>query len=489
MPDTQLREYNPLISGFSCLQGPMNISLNEAKKQFGQFPSRYGFVPEKNKKNQIRQEKKALNLQTGHFIKALLEQNHLNLKEDVHRFFNAWHRDLDSEFGIHTSPFFNINDTRILKKAIEANKAIFNPVSDHDIKQQLTDTGLIRKDILNSIHPDVLLEKASQILQKKIKSSGRPADSRIQAMLNHLNTCARLNDIRQLTGNHLLSLDHDMLSAYTDEICAGLVKLNTFRPLEHAGTLTARKGKGVEFEYATRDDSYLKLGKKTRDCTADKRGFQSDASIENIFWTVFSWILDRNYQILNVYYNNEFVMKVHLLPLYISATGCPIEFQSIVPDRSDYIMLAVDAIETSVAFRGQTAETQNNHLTGFRDEIFSKTMAYIIQLADDMNIADIYAEKFSNTPWVRDKLNAYPEIFIHADHMIKIDQLEDVYYLAEDLSTRYGYSVPQAVFMEIQMKNTYLRPGYINKAPGVKSFGLIRGQAGDGIPMKRIIGV
>jgi len=72
---------------------------------------------------------------------------------------------------------------------------------------------------------------------------------------------------------------------------------------------------------------------------------------------------------------------------------------------------------------------------------------------------------------------------------MKIDQLEDVFSIADGISSSMGYDRPEEVFMELQVKNTYLSPGYINKSPGVKSFALVRGDAGDGIPMKRIIGV
>lgn len=488
MPDTQVREYNPLINGFSDADGPMDISLNEAKNRFGRLPSIYGIVSE-NKRNQKRRENKVLNLNLGYFIKDLLERKKINLKGDVHQFFNAWHRDLEKEFGIHTPPFSNFNDTRRLKGLIRENKALIDLFSTLDIKQQLSDGGFIRKDILNSIPPDLLLEKSSRILQRKLKASANKDRCRTQKILNDIHCHATLMEVQHLTGEPLLSMDDAMIQGFTDEICSHLITFNTHSPLLQIEALTARKGKGIEFEYATRDDSFLKLGKITSDCTADKRGFQSDINIENIFWTVFSWILDRNYQILKVYFNNEFVMKVHLLPLFVSASGGAVEFQSIAPGRSDYMILAVDAIETTVAFRGGAEGAGDSPLDRHRDEIFSKTMECILGLADRMNIHDIYAEKFSNTPWVRQKLNGCPEIFLHVDHIIKIDQLEDVYYLAQDLSDRYGYDTAREVFMEIQMKNTFLQPGYINKAPRVKSFGLIRGHARDGIPMKQIIGI
>jgi len=54
-------------------------------------------------------------------------------------------------------------------------------------------------------------------------------------------------------------------------------------------------------------------GKEVGDCTADKLFRQVDRDVENIYWTSFSWFLDRNYQILKVHYESV-VMKVHLLP-------------------------------------------------------------------------------------------------------------------------------------------------------------------------------
>ena len=86
----------------------------------------------------------------------------------------------------------------------------------------------------------------------------------------------------------------------------------------------------------------LALGKEVGDCTADKLFRQVDRDVENIYWTVFSWFLDRNYQILKVHYDGEFVMKVHLLPV-LAATR----------DGGE-VFLAVDAIETTPVFREDT---------------------------------------------------------------------------------------------------------------------------------------
>lgn len=490
MPGDQNLEYNPLISGFSHSHGPMNIPLNEAKKRFGQLPSHYGFVSEKRKKdNQKRKESKTLNLHIGHCIKKLLEQKK-NVKKEVYEFFSTWHRDFQTEFRVNMDPFYNLNDAVELEKTIQANQGIIYRFSQLDIKKEIENSGLIKKSTLYSIKPqEFLSQKTSEILTKRMKVTTGQKLLETKAMLDVLNAHDLMMQVSHLAGAPPISLQRDMIQCFADEISSLLIQLNAINPLNRMEALRGRSGKGIEFEYATRDESYLKLGKITGDCTADKRYDQSDTTIENIYWTVFSWILDRNYQILKVYYNNEFVMKVHLLPLFVSDPGCQVEFHSTAPGRSDFIILALDAIETTFAFSGKLKGSENHHLLAHRDEIFSETFAFIINLADSMNIKDIYAEKFSNTPWVRDKISAYPEIFLHVDHIFKIDQLEDVYCLIKELTTRYGYNVPQEVFMEIQMKNTCLLPDYINKAPGVKSFSVIRGKASDGIPMKRIIGV
>ena len=490
MPDNPNLEYNPIISGFHHLDGPMNIPLNDAKARFGMFPSQFGYLTKKKKNNQKRSESKVLNLKLGYFIKELLGQKKKNLKKEVFRFYANWHRDYNAEFGVDMAPFFNLNDALDVQTTLAANRNLLERLAQIDIRKEIENTGLIKKSTLYSINPpDLLIPKLSEILLKRMRSAGSERHMKIKQMLNLLNAHALVMQANLLSDSLLTAFQSDMLSCFADEISSILMRLNRFIPLEQTAPLKGRQGTGVEFEYATRDHSYLELGKVTGDCTADKRYDQANADIENIFWTVFSWILDRNYQILKVYYNNEFVMKVHLLPLFICVPGYSDDFNIIPQHRSDFMILAVDAIETTLAFSGKIKDREKDRLFDHKDEIFSETMAFITQIADRMQIKDIYAEKFSNTPWVRERLSTYPEVFFNADHIVKIDELEDVYDLVKALSVKYGYEIPEAVFMEIQMKNTSLLPGYINKAPGVKSFSVIRGRTEDGIRMKQIIGV
>jgi hypothetical protein len=219
------------------------------------------------------------------------------------------------------------------------------------------------------------------------------------------------------------------------------------------------------------------LGKETGDCTSDKSPFQADRNVENIYWTVFPWILDRNYQILKVFFNGEFVMKVHLLPLFL------------MHNSVGGIVLAVDAIETVRAFRDDLEEHCRDALLDNREDIFSAVIKEITHLGDRMGIQCIYAEKFSNTKWVRDQLDLFQEIFFHVDGFIKLDEMEDVYCLSLDLSRDMQMEPPGEVFMEIQVKNTSLQPLVAHRKAGVKPYAVIRGNPDDGIPMKKVIGV
>ncbi|WDP92018.1 MAG: hypothetical protein HUN04_20770 [Desulfobacter sp.] len=481
MPEHQTSEYNPVIAGFSWEEGPLDITLNDAKKAYGQLPSKYGFVSAEKR----RASNKTLNLDIGSLIRELLSDKTRSLKREVCDFFREWHRDFKSEFRVNTAPFFNINRPSLVEKVLRGNRAALLHSAGLDIKKTLQDSGLIRRDVLNSISPDHLLSKTTEILTRKIRAGGRPAGAPAREVLSTLNCYGAVKGVMQYSRDGSSLPTGDDAACFADEIGKALLAFHGVHPLSGVEPVSTVTGRGVEFEYAPRDYSYLELGKRTGDCTADKRNFQADRTIENIFWTVFSWILDRNYQILKVFLEGEFVMKVHLLPIYVTGDQGYISFGGTASAISDYMFLAVDAIETTVAFREDISPGGK----GPKAEVFSKTMDFIKDLADAMNIEAIYAEKFSNTPWIRDIFASYPEIFFHVDHLVKIDQLEDVFSLADELSAGAGYKRPKEVFMELQVKNTYLSPGYIHKSPGVKSFAIIRGDAGGGIPMKQIIGV
>ena len=481
------QEYNPVVLGFSESQGPIHIPLKEAREAYGRLPSSYGFVPFK----QGRELKKGLNLELGKFIRETLENETHNFKEEVLHYFRSWHRDYRAEFGFDVNPFLNMNDPGVLAGIIRDNQPLFQELCDMDLKSYLIENGLIRKEVVHSIKKHELYTSVQRILGKKEKKLEPGIKKEKTGTALHRIAAVRIvREIESLIASPIVSPDPDKLAVYADEVAGLLLELPREIVLQGRQNLQGIRGKGVEFAYATRDANYLTLGKNTGDCTADKRSFQADTSIENIFWTIFSWILDQNYQILKVYYEGEFIMKVHMLPLYVSDLGVSGSGNSIFrPLKSDYTILALDAVETIRAFRDDLPDFQKAHLLEKNDLIFEKTMDKVRELAGKMGIDRVYAEKFSNTGWVRQAYESFPEIFLHVDHIRKIDQLEDIFYLAQALCAEKGKDLPGEVFMEIQMKNIYLSPKTASRAPGVKSFAVIKGDAGLGIPMNRVIGV
>ena len=112
----------------------------------------------------------------------------------------------------------------------------------------------------------------------------------------------------------------------------------------------------------------------------------------------------------------------------------------------------------------------------------------VVRIAHSMGIENVCAEKFSNTNWVRHELGQFPEIYFHIDDVRKIDELEDVFELAKRICATAEEDSPSSVFMELQVKNTYLLPGAATMK-GVKTFAVISGDPSLGVPMKRAIGV
>ena len=478
------REYNPILIGFSEEEGPIRISLKEAGDNYGLMPSLYGFVPPKKG----RDERKALNLKVGRFIREQLKNGNKDLKWEVFRYFKSWHRDYAAEFGIDVGPFININDPQRVIQLIHGNKKVFRKLLKMDVKAKILARGLLKKDVLNSVKKEQFPAKAAEMLFKKIEDfTGEEKKADARYLLGCIRGREILRKIERLIQGSILTPDENVLICYADEISRMLFDMPEETGFSGKHDLKGITGKGVEFEYAERNASYFMLGKDTGDCTSDKKNFQADSDIENIFWTVFSWILDQNYQILKVFFNGEFVLKAHLLPLYIPDAGV-LGSSSFLPKKSDYMILAVDAVETIRGFRDDLSGSRQD-LIDEKDRIFGETIEKIEDIARQMRIHHIYAERFSNTRWVRDYYEQYPEIYIHVNHIEKIDHLEDVFYLARELCGDAGVEMPDELFMEIQMKNTYLIPKLSNRAAGVKSFTVIKGDPDDGVRMNRVIGV
>jgi hypothetical protein len=335
---------------------------------------------------------------------------------------------------------------------------------------------LIPLPTLRSIPPPSLLNKARTILEKKQRNPAHCHErERLGAALDLLRSRQVLEEVAALTGGAITRLSPTRLAAHADEIARLLCRMPELAPLQGREGLRAVRGQGVEFAYAPRDGSFVALGKQVGDCTADKAMRQVDQDVENIYWTVFAWLLDWNYQILKVYVEGQFVMKAHLLPLLVTTR------------ETEFVVLGVDAIETTPGFREDTPEG-NAALLAEKEQVFTRTMREIRRIAAAMGIAHVFAERFSNTGWVRDELAQFPEVYLHVEDVRKIDELEDVFELGRRLAASSGGKAVRSVFMELQMRNTQLQRG-VASVKGVKAFACIAGDPRVGLPLKRVSGI
>ena len=469
MPPSQT--YNPLIIGFVEGKGYVNIPLLTARDEYGQLPSDYGLL----QRRPTRRLRKTLNLSLGLAVITLLQQGK-NLPEMVARFYDHWGRDFSADFGVRMAPFHSLNDPSTLKRVLEQNGTAWEEILRTDILDYLQRNALVPLSTLRAIPPQELLQKAGMILAKK---RGNPAHRKELVMIDRgltlVQARAHVEELASITGGDLTRLSAARLAVHADGIARILRGVSQHLPLAGVEQLVCVRGQVVELELAPRDASFIALGKQVGDCTADKRVRQVDQDVENIYWTVFAWLLDRNYQVLKVFYDGEFVMKVHLLPLLVAGRN------------GGVLVLAVDAIEATPMFREDT-RAGKAVLLERREYIFSQTVKEVRRIAADMGVEHVVAERFSNTGWVRQELEHFPEVYFHIGDIRKIDELEDVFELAKRICAAAGETPPRSVFMELQMKNTFLLRG-VATVRGVKTFALIAGHPGIGIPLKRVVGV
>jgi len=469
MPLSQ--SYNPIVVGFVEGKGAVHLPLQTACTAYGQLPSDYGLLPGA----EGRRARKALNLPVGLALMDLLREGK-DLPEIMGKFYERWGRDFHADFKVRIDGFQRLSDPWTLRQVVEENRQILAEHLEVDVREYLHARGLVPRSTLRSIPTDRLLPKAKEILSKRRRNPAHAAEEeQIAQAVAFLDAKMLLGEVARVLGGEISRWGKDRLTIHADEVARLFQDLSRHLPLAGAARLACVRGHDVEVEFAPRDASFLALGKEVGDCTADKLFRQVDRDVENIYWTVFTWFLDRHYQILKVHYDGQFVMKVHLLPL-LAVNG----------SRGD-IFLAIDAIETTPAFREDT-HVGRPDLLEKKEYIFSRMVEEVEGLARTMGIDRVYAERFSNTAWVRRELQRFPEVYLHIGNIQKIDELEDVFELSKRVCAAAGRERPSSIFMELQMKNTFLLPGAAT-VRGVKGFAVLAGDARPGMPMKRVFGV
>lgn len=469
-----MADYNPYILGFVRQGGHFSdlwLPLQEALERYGDLPSRYGLLPEQSGRRQRRR----LNLALGTTVNRLLEQSP-DLKGTIHDFYVAWHRDWGQEFGIDYRPLFNRTDGQQVADWMDRNRHLLAQEDHFSLRETLAASGAIRQDVLNSIADSNLLEKAIEILQRKEgqrRRAGIAAMGSGQELVRRLQLRRHLDRLSRQIGVMPSRIEATQAMVYADELARWIGLF-----CDHAGIpcdeLPRRNCRGVAFEFAGRDHAFLDLGSRIGDCTA-RPYRQIDRHTENIYWTVFPWLLDRNYQVLKVYHDDHLLMKIHLLPLATYESG------------GLQIFLAIDAIETGLAMR-HDIEGEGKLPSATVKEVLDQTRLEILRIADAMGIGDVYAELFSNNPLVRTWLQGHDRIFLDVTRLHKVDDLEDVFSLGSQLARSCGSAEPDHLFMEIQFRNTQLM-SHQTQRRNIKGFASLRRRMLSGLAMGNVIGV
>jgi hypothetical protein len=466
-----LQTYNPILLGFVEGKGAVHLPLKVAQDAYGQLPSDYGLLPATDR----RRARRVLNLPVGLAIIDLLRDG-AKLRETMVKFYERWGRDFHADFHVHLEPFHRLNDPWDVWQVVEENRERLAECLAIEASEYLRAEGLVSLATLRSIPGAQLLVKVKAMLAKKRRNPAHAGErERIDEALAFLSAKELLAELCAILGGDISRWGRERLASYPDDSARALWDLSHHLPLHGVGRLACVRGRDVEVEFASRDAPFLALGKEVGDCTADKTFRQVDRDVENIYWTVFSWFLDRQYQVLKVYYDGQFVMKAHLLPLLASGQD------------AGQVFLAVDAVETTPVFREDTRLGQPDLLER-KEYIFTQMVKRIVRMAEAMGIEHVYAERFSNTAWVRRELERFPEVYLHIGSIQKVDELEDVFELAKRLCAAAKRERPRSIFMELQMKNTFLVPGAAT-VRGVKAFAVLAGDARLGMPMKRVFGV
>jgi hypothetical protein len=222
------------------------------------------------------------------------------------------------------------------------------------------------------------------------------------------------------------------------------------------------RGEGIEAAYTPRNPSFVVLGDLFGDCTSLAMRAQVDSEVANIHWTVYSWLLDPYYRVLEVFWNGRPAIKGHILPLFIGGTP----------------LLMLDAVEVVPQLRGlrngRPNPTLNREMFEVRKELLEALFEEVRVIAAKMGLETIFVEKFSNARWVRAQIDRLPSDSYH---------MEDVYkpfgtqLIEENIRRLTGCSTATDVEVEIQAVNLRLMDQQMR--PGFKEVAVLHGQRKD----------
>lgn len=193
---------------------------------------------------------------------------------------------------------------------------------------------------------------------------------------------------------------------------------------------------GVRIAYAERNAKYLKLGDLYGDCTAE---IARQGGFCNVHDSVYAWMLDPHYAVLEVTYDSEPAIKGHILPLVVNGTFC----------------LVLDAVETVPQLRPTIRGNRNPFLSDklllASQEMLELLLETTKQVAKRLGVDSVLIEPFSNTDWIRKALSRMNPVFVNVDSIEKPFGSKFVHGLVVG---RYGNC--EDFHFEIQAKNLRL---------------------------------
>ena len=353
-----------------------------------------------------------------------------------------------------------INTALFLGKSTPAKMAYLKPITGRAFKF-LTASSLQEHftDVINATIE--LLNRQAKRLQRQAA-----ACTHIDRLILSLNDLLVRHLIKERFAGHSLFAGNPNLfyRVYADEIAqlaADHFSNPCFAKPDVLGTFRVIRKKGIEVSFARRNRRFITSGDYYGDCTACEVRSQVDPEIANIHWTVYSWLLDPHYRILDVFFYGRRVLKGHVLPLIIQGRK----------------VLMLDAIETIPSIRdylrGKKNQNISKHIYARRLDILQALFDAVKALADDMGVQAVYVDKYSNTKWVREEVGRLPSDSYHISEVIKPFQNDLIAAVIE----RILNEPPADVVEEIQARNIGLMDQQLR--PNYKEVGVLTGRRKD----------
>ena len=378
----------------------------------------------------------------------------------VRRVYGADAADLKIDFEKALAQLKKINARRILGKSTAAKMAYLKPITGQAFRNLTVDS--LRDNFTDVLGATVELLKRQAKRLRRQAAACTQVDRQI-LLLSDLKARFLLN--RRFESHPLFAKHPDSFyRVYADEI-AQLMVDHTLSPcFVRPGVLDDFRAvckKGIEIAYARRDSTFLYSGDYYGDCTASEVRSQVDPEIANIHWTVYAWLLDPYYRVLDVFYQGRRVLKGHILPLIIQGRR----------------VLMLDAIETIPSIRdflrGKPNRNISRSIYDRREEILQTLFKAVKDLARQMGVQAVYVDKYSNTKWVRRAVGRLPSDSYHISDVVKPFGNEIIArIIRRQLNTPTAEAVEEIQARNISLMDQQLRPNY-------KEVGVLMGRRKD----------